>query len=220
MGIVLMPTGTLMKVKQTHPHFTAEGATERLCSAIPGAVVEATVDEANVWVAAVFDAPNYFEALKKVRQLLLNGVDVHPWPDIHVSWAPNQREWDLGVIRKAVVRVLGLREDHLHIVKLAPRGFTLIIYVETAGMFDLGRMTRNEVARARNAWRSKVMGLDIKLPEGLTNVVIKIGEDEVDWAPPPFDCVDGDDSSDDNPNWPSTTGNPSGTGRGNNPPRR
>lgn len=29
-----------------------------------------------------------------------------------------------------------------------------------------------------------------------------------------------DDDSDENPNWPSTTGNPSGGGRGNNPPHR
>lgn len=31
---------------------------------------------------------------------------------------------------------------------------------------------------------------------------------------------DGDDDDNTNPNWPSTTGNPSGGGRGNNPPRK
>lgn len=40
------------------------------------------------------------------------------------------------------------------------------------------------------------------------------------YSEPVFIAADDDDDDDENPNWPSTTGNPSGGGRGNNPPSK
>ncbi len=76
-----------MDARQQHPHFTAQGAAARLREGIPGAVVEVNADESNVWVSAVFDAPDYMTAYRKVRSLLPNGVDVDPWPEVHLRWA-------------------------------------------------------------------------------------------------------------------------------------
>ena len=211
-----------MEAKQ-HPHFSAEGAAARLRAEIPGSVVEVNVDESNLWVTAVFDAPDYFKAYRKVRSLLLNGVDVDPWPQVHLMWAPDQRAWQLGVIRDAVIEVLKLRPDKgsdlSHKVSLSVSGFTLKIHVCTAGLFDELRTSSDERANIKSGWFRKVAGLDMKLPEGITNVLIQIGDPQSDWMPQPFSSVeDADDGK--NPNWPSRTGNASGKGRGNNPPRR
>jgi len=183
-----------------------------------------------VWVSAVFAAKSYSAAYQIVNSLLLNDVDVDPWPKVHLAWAPDQRSWEVGIIRDDVIEALGLRSrrgsDLGHIVKVWVDRFTLRIYVDTAGLFNHSSATRNSRASMKNDWSRKVAGVSMKLPKGVTGVEVQIGDPEFDFAPMPFASADDVDDFDDdgdggrNPNWPSRTGNPSGGGRGNNPPRR
>lgn len=203
--------------------FTAEATASRLRSSIPGSVVEVNADDDNLCVSAVFDARDYWNAYSRIRSVLFNGLDSDKLPEVHLSWAPNKRAWELGVIRDAVINALPLRlangSDLSHKVTLSTNGFTLRIHVCTAGLFNLMTMSRTDCRQIEEAWFRKVASLEMRLPKGITNVSVQIGDPEVNWLPAPFASVDGDDG-DGNPNWPSRTGNPSGKGRGNNPPRR
>lgn len=211
-----------------HPHFSAEGAGARLREVIPDATVAVEVADGELWISAVFPASRYFDALRKVRAALLNGVDVDPWPAVHLSWAPDRRAWELGLIRQATVAALprlGGR-DLSDKVTVTTSGFTLKIHVCTAGLFDQLRTRSEERSKMKCTWFQAVSAAvrDERLPEGLTNVVIQIGDPELEWSlPVPAASGAYDDDADDsevNPNWPSRTGNASGGGRGNNPPRR
>ncbi len=131
------------------------------------------------------------------------------------------------MIRDDVIDVLGLRSSPgpglSHIVKMRVDDFTLKIYVDTAGLFDHAKTTSDDRAQAKSDWSRKVAGLRMKLPEGVTNVLVQVGDPDHVYDIRSMvsldDIVDGDDV-DENPNFPSRTGNPSGGGRGNNPPRR
>jgi len=190
-----------MDARQQHPHFTAEGAAARLRSGIADLVVEVNTDESNVYVSAVFAARDYFSAERTVRSLLLNGVDVDPWPAVHLRWAPDQRAWELGVIRDDVINALKLRSsrgsDLSHIVKMRVDGFTLKIYVDMAGMFDHAKTTSETRAQVNNDWSRKIAGVPKKLPEGVSRVEIQIGDPKFDFARMPFASVDVDDFDDD-----------------------
>ena len=211
-----------------HPHFSARGAEARLREVIPGATVAVEVADGELWISAVFPAGRYLDALRKVRAALLNGVDVDPWPAVNLSWAPDRRAWELGLIRQATVAVLprlGGR-DLSDKVTVTTSGFTLTIHVCTAGLFDQLRTRSEERSKVKWSWFQAVSEAvrGERLPAGLTNVVIQIGDPELEWSlPVPAASGTYDDDADDsevNPNWPSRTGNASGGGRGNNPPRR
>lgn len=212
-----------------HPHFTVEGAEARLREAIPGATVAVEVADGALWISAVFPASSYLDALRRVRVLLLNGVDVEPWPNIHLGWAPDRRAWELGLIRQAAVDALPRLggNDLSSKVTVTTSGSTLRIHVCTSGLFDLLRTSSAQRSRIKSEWFQKVSAAvrRERLPEGLRHFVIQIGEPELDWSlPKPLVTRayedDDDDDSQINPNWPSRTGNVSGGGRGNNPPRR
>ncbi|MGH8074906.1 MAG: hypothetical protein ACREO4_12680 [Lysobacter sp.] len=197
-----------------------ETVAAKLRSCIEGINVEVNGDGDNLWIAAIFPAPNYVRALGRVRSTLFNGLDFDDFPEVHLQWAPNATSWAVARIRDAVVDALPLRpngHDLSHIIHVRLQGFALEIHVDTAGLFGVDRA---QYARARESWSRKVAALDLKLPEGVTQVLIRIGDPIEDWAPSAFASVDSDDDDNGNPNWPSKTGNASGKGRGNNPPRR
>lgn len=113
--------------------------------------------------------------------------------------------------------------DLSHIVKMRVDGFTLKIYVDTAGLFDHAKTTSDDRAQAKSDCSRKVADLRMKLPDGVTNVVVQVGDPDHAYHIRPVAAVEAPDDFDDedeNPNWPSRTGNPSGGGRVNNPPRR
>lgn len=205
------------------PLFTSQGTAARVRSAIPGSVVEVNADDDNLWISAVFEARDYGRAYSQIRSILAKDLALERLPEVHLAWAPNQRAWELGVIRDELINALSLcpcyAGDPSHGLTLSTSGFTLRIHVCTAGLFDLMTTSREDRRRVKEELFRTVASIKMKLPDGITNVSIQIGDPEVTWLTPPFESIE-DDGDNGNPNWPSRTGNPSGTGRGNNPPRR
>jgi hypothetical protein len=83
------------------------------------------------------------------------------------------------------------------------------------------RLDANEIFshRTRATWAARINELKLPLPEGVKHLRADAGALDARPHYPQFDHVDDDGDVDTNPNWPSKTGNPSGGGRGNNPPR-
>lgn len=216
-----------MAIQNATP-LSAEAISERLRSIIPGIVVETAVDGAEVWVSAVFESPSYERAYSRIHVALNKGVEYDPSPRIHLAWAASLREWGLTVLWRELVSALGLKSVNgtdlsKWVTFRTRRAFgeeVLNVHISTGVCFDHLRTSREQMNLVENDLLQRAIALRprLKLPKGISRIHFEVGDPEVDMAPRTLPAYD--DGDDDNPNWPSRTGNPSGGGRGNNLPRR
>lgn len=214
---------------KTHPHATSDAVAARLRAGIPGANVAVNAAENTLWISAVFDASDWTAACRKILAALHDKDAGDTWHVKNIQWARNQHDWELNVIRNQVIDALGLRPTFLtdlsHLVRLTTSGSWLQIRVDTAGLFDQLSTSLIEMRRVEDGWRRRIESLAMKLPEGITHLDVRVGTSvfvctSTLYSAPDDTAFNDFDDDDRNPNWPSRTGNPSGKGRGNNPPRR
>ena len=186
--------------------------------AIPGAGVHAEIDGTTLQLTAVFEEKTSTQAHRKVFSALSDAGLTEKFHAVKFLWFSSKHEWELAEAKKAIIRELApspARADGLDcFVHVGADHNTLTVQLER-----LNDLSRDQVM-------SKVMAMSGALLEftGLRAFDLRLpshASPYTPWSDKAVGACDEDSWGDSvNPNWPSRTGNPSGGGRGNNPPRR
>lgn len=186
-----------------------------ITSAIPGAGVHAETDGTTLQLATVFEEKTSTQAHRKVLSALSDAGLTEEFHVINLRWFNSRREWELAEAKKAIIRELepspGRAHGLDHVVHVGADHSTLTVEVEALNELPRGQVTR------------KLMAISGALLEftGLRTFALRLPTPSSPYTAWAAGACDEDSWEDDfNPNWPSKKGNPSGGGRGNNPPRR
>ncbi len=189
-----------------------------ITTAIPGAGVHAEMDGTTLQLTAVFEEKTSTQAHRKVFSALSGTGLTEEFHVINFRWFNSKSQWELAEAKKAIIRELEPSPARAHgldyVVHVSADHSTLSVRLEALNELPLDQV------------RSKVMAMSGALLEftGLRNFDLRLPSPSSSYTPWPEEATGAcdEDSWDDsfNPNWPSKTGNPSGGGRGNNPPRR
>lgn len=182
-------------------------------AAIPGADVSAKVEDRMLHLTAVFEAKSLLDAHKRILDALWSAGKSQEYLFMKILWFGSKREWGVTEAKKAVIAAL-------QPVASRAQGMDHFIHV-SVDEYKLSIDIEKHDGLSSDQARDRVLAMSESLLAlvDLKHISLHVASGASLFLMPAFDRVD-DDDDDMNPNWPSKTGNPSGGGRGNNPPRR
>ena len=195
---------------------------EAVMAAIPDASVDACVKDNVLHLTAVFENRHWMQPWERVYAALAAAGLHETFYRAHFNWFRNQREQAATEIRKAVAYALtqprNQCEKEYSTIRVSVDDYTLGIHINMLKGLSPAQARENILAVGESLLAlagAKHLSLDVESyvhrmfpPPGISILnSYQVHSEDDDYT-----C----DDDDANPNWPSTTGNPSGGGRGNN----
>lgn len=182
---------------------------------IAGAYAEASTEGSYLHLTVAFEARNSRDAHTQVMKVLSDAGALEIFHGIQVGWHSSEQHFKgkklKAAIEEALKPLLGHPDWNPYSLDVNIAGSTLAISVSSR---HLAYSKKTSEAYERILAMSQGL-LDIA---GAHRISIHFDDGRLPPYPQHGPCED-DDDDEGNPNWPSKTGNPSGGGRGNNPPR-
>lgn len=194
-------------------------------SNIPGSQATAVLDNSgNLDLKVLCEASGRLEAHRKIMSAISNPAFSEKIHTTKLEWFPKEKYKDIKEVKKvnnfreakALIEsaLAPLFKNNIYCsgVDIKSNRSILTVFV-TSPLFPSSNKEQ-EVRQTIFRNRDKILDLveakqiHISCESGLPSYPLS------------YAGYDDEDEDDNNPNWPSTTGNPSGPGRGNNPPRR
>lgn len=183
-----------------------------ISSGIPGAQVEARIENRFLNLTVCCGAKGNLDATKRVYDTLLAADILDAFTSVKVNWFPDMHHRIAQQVDTVVRDALKpLEFKYALSVSSEVYGDTLAVKLQCREFES--KTTGNGVKNLLSKLSHEFLAIS-----GADRLTFYVGAGLPTYSPYSSDGVGPEDEDEDrNPNWPSKTGNPSGKGRGNNP---